>query len=297
MARGWRRGRKQRFKARSWRRDYSRSGSGGERKVAAPLLNPPRETAARQVARATSRPGFQFQPYVVRLASFQPRDSSHETRAMNALSAQISHKSALALIPPSTITAPIEAVRRRHDRHFWRWPPHVNLLFPFLASPSEVIEQGDGKSSSLLNKDIRRRIRNAVQPIQPFRISLSADPPGIYTHPHIKSGKRTRKVVLLQPLGSSIYRLQAALQAEFTEYKAERAYSPYLSVGQVTSYRDAQDIAEETKRTVSQFVTSLEPKPRAVLDWYIDKVFILERQGIRAPYKVVGTVELGSPGS
>jgi len=228
---------------------------------------------------------FQPQPY----ASLASDPSQHDMgKVTNA-----TYKSALALVPPSTIAAPIQAVRRRHDRHFARWPPHVNLLYPFIATPSHVIEHEGGKSSSLLNEDIRRRIRNAVQPVQPFTMSLRAGPPGIYTPPQRRKGQRTR-VVLLEPMGSSVYKLQAALQAEFPECNAhERAYTPFLSVGQVTSYHGALDIVKETKRTVSQFITSLDPTPRAVLDWYVDKVFVLERHDFREPFKVVASIELG----
>eukprot|EP00899_Mesostigma_viride_P027500 jgi/Mesvir1/7935/Mv11857-RA.1 len=40
-------------------------------------------------------------------------------------------KSALVVIPPPELWAPIQAVRRVHDKNFHRWPPHVNLLYPF----------------------------------------------------------------------------------------------------------------------------------------------------------------------
>jgi len=42
------------------------------------------------------------------------------------------HQSAVVLVPPPEIWAPIQAIRRIHDRQFRRWMPHVTLLYPFL---------------------------------------------------------------------------------------------------------------------------------------------------------------------
>src|SRR5262249_40279730 len=47
------------------------------------------------------------------------------------------HKTAIAILPPPAIWEPIQAIRRRHDRHVERWMPHVNVLYPFRA-PAEL---------------------------------------------------------------------------------------------------------------------------------------------------------------
>jgi poly(A) polymerase len=41
------------------------------------------------------------------------------------------HQTAVAAIPPEAAWGPIQAVRKKHDRQFHRWLPHVNLLSPF----------------------------------------------------------------------------------------------------------------------------------------------------------------------
>jgi 2'-5' RNA ligase len=40
-------------------------------------------------------------------------------------------RSAVVWIPPPDAWAPIQAIRRRHDRQIARWMPHVTLLYPF----------------------------------------------------------------------------------------------------------------------------------------------------------------------
>jgi len=49
---------------------------------------------------------------------------------------QKTHQSAVVLIPPPEVWAPIQAIRRQHDRHLGRWMPHVTLIYPFRPQAS-----------------------------------------------------------------------------------------------------------------------------------------------------------------
>jgi len=43
------------------------------------------------------------------------------------------HTSTLALVPPEEAWPPIQDVRERlRDKGLYRWPPHINLLYPFV---------------------------------------------------------------------------------------------------------------------------------------------------------------------
>ncbi|EKU20089.1 endonuclease exonuclease phosphatase family, partial [Nannochloropsis gaditana CCMP526] len=44
------------------------------------------------------------------------------------------HQSALALMPDmdSSLFTAIQSIRRSHDKHYRRWPPHVNIIYPFV---------------------------------------------------------------------------------------------------------------------------------------------------------------------
>ncbi len=48
----------------------------------------------------------------------------------SAMSTDKSHHTAVAAIPPQECWAPIQAIRRVHDRQIGRWMPHINLLYP-----------------------------------------------------------------------------------------------------------------------------------------------------------------------
>lgn len=204
------------------------------------------------------------------------------------LPAHLAHKSALALLPPASITTPIETVRRVHDKHFARWPPHINLIYPFLASPSTMNVEGN-PSSPQLEEDISLRIHKAVKQLEPFHVSLSADPPSRFSH-----SKRS-KTVWLGPSTDRVQQLQAALQAEFAECNADqRPYTPHLSVGQADSDTGAQKLGDEIKDSIIDFNRDREESTPIALDWHIDKVYVIERKGFNDRFKVVGTIELGT---
>jgi 2'-5' RNA ligase len=41
------------------------------------------------------------------------------------------HKTAVVVIPPDEVWAPIQTLRAAHDRRVRRWMPHITLLYPF----------------------------------------------------------------------------------------------------------------------------------------------------------------------
>jgi hypothetical protein len=55
-----------------------------------------------------------------------------------------SHKSTVCIVPPLAVQQAIQRVRCFRDKSFVRWPPHINLLYPFLDADGG----GSGASSS-----------------------------------------------------------------------------------------------------------------------------------------------------
>jgi 2'-5' RNA ligase len=198
------------------------------------------------------------------------------------LPAHLTYKTAIALLPSSSITSPIEAVRSVHDKNFKRWPPHINLIYPFLVAPLETSDSNTFR----LSQAIQARLEKAASGIQAFQVSLDAERPGVFTH------SKTSKTVWLGPVpDENVKRLQAALQAEFTECNSDqRAFTPHLSLGQARTDKVVEQISKETGNGVA----SLNHQEAATksLDWCIDKVYVIERKGFHGRFTVVGSVDL-----
>lgn len=196
--------------------------------------------------------------------------------------AHLSHKSALVLLPPSAIQPPIEAVRRVHDKHFARWPPHINLIYPFLELPSV---QRDGSSLPELEKHIRSRAKKAMRHIEPFHMSLLTDGPKSFIH------SKNSQTVWLQPSSDLVCSLQAALKAEFAECDHDqRPFVPHLSLGQAKTDAQQTQICETLDKVVTDHLMDSKTKE---LTWLVDTVYVIERKGFKDRFKIVGGIMLG----
>jgi hypothetical protein len=56
---------------------------------------------------------------------------------------QVTHSTALVVIPPGSAWAPIQAIRAEHDRKVGRWMPPITLVYPFL--PAGEFERAAGR--------------------------------------------------------------------------------------------------------------------------------------------------------
>ncbi len=157
-----------------------------------------------------------------------------------------SHRLTLVAVPPRALWGPIQAVRRRHDRQIRRWPPHVNLLYPF---HDEV-----GLAPCLA------RLRAALAAVSPFVARLGAV--GVFRHRH---GRRT---VWLAPEPAAAWQaLHAAARSACPVLddldRFPGGFTPHLSVGQADA-RSEGDLRTEA--------TALEG-----LGWWLDRVAVWVR--------------------
>ncbi|KAL2159876.1 hypothetical protein VTH06DRAFT_2009 [Thermothelomyces fergusii] len=60
-----------------------------------------------------------------------------------------SYDSALALVPPRPLWPPIDRLRALYDRAYPRWPPHVNLVYPFVRP--EQLDEAVGRVGAALS--------------------------------------------------------------------------------------------------------------------------------------------------
>ena len=128
------------------------------------------------------------------------------------------HKSSVCVIPPVELQGAIQALRQVHDKQINRWPPHINMMYPFVP-----FSQFKGK--------VLETLTHVGAKIKPFKLTFAEF--GYFTH-----GKKSA-TVWLRPVtvpGNALQALEEALVEAFPQYNdlMERAevFSPHLTVGQ-----------------------------------------------------------------
>ncbi|KAK3275207.1 hypothetical protein CYMTET_16650 [Cymbomonas tetramitiformis] len=183
------------------------------------------------------------------------------------------HKSALCLIPPSNLWGAIQHARCFNDKSYVRWPPHVNLLYPFW-------EDNDINGSDNFS-EAAERAAHALRDVQPFQVSFENF--GFFEH-----GKSA--TVWLHPDSQELLDLQATLTAAFPECKdlsndparGITAFKPHLSVGQWRNAAEASAAVEQLQATWKKSSFS------------VQHVALISREGFEAPFKVRYIIPVGS---
>ena len=128
------------------------------------------------------------------------------------------HKSSVCVIPPLELQGSIQALRQVHDKQINRWPPHINMLYPFVP-----FSQFKGK--------VLETLTHLGAQTKPFKLVFAEF--GYFTH-----GKKSA-TVWLKPVtvpGNALQALEEALVQAFPQYNdlMERAevFSPHLTIGQ-----------------------------------------------------------------
>jgi hypothetical protein len=180
------------------------------------------------------------------------------------------HTSALCIVPPASCWGPIQRARCFSDKSFTLWPPHVNLLYPFVA---------DGRDGSAF-ESAAEVAAAALRDLAPFEVTLDTfgrfdhrssstvwlnpDNPGGFNPPNF--AQTPLRTVSHGPLSSpqphlfdtcappGVLQLQAKLQAAFPDCfdlpsdpsRGISGFASHLSLGQ---WRDAA-AAEEAIQQV-----------------------------------------------
>ena len=171
------------------------------------------------------------------------------------------YRSAVVVMPSAEVLPAIQAIRRRYDRRFDRWMPHINLLYGFV--PEEYFEEA-AKAISL-----------ALAQLQPFEVTLTS----FETFTHRSSSTAWLRPVAQPP--DALHQLQAVLQQLFPQCdeqskKSATGFTPHLSVGQFPS---AQEVREQ--------LPSWHP-----VSFLVESVALISRRGDE-PFEVRYRVHLG----
>jgi 2'-5' RNA ligase len=172
------------------------------------------------------------------------------------------HHTALAIVPPNEDTAcwiRLQEIRDRlHDKGYFRWPPHINLSYPFIDSS----EFGT----------ILPQIANELQNISPFQVHLD----GFDTF-----GGKDRGVCYLAP--QPIDQL-TAIHSSITRILQEtttKPFRPHLTVKHCVSGYQARFTAAQESRSWES------------LSFLVDAVYVLQRDGFDGQFYIAAKIPLG----
>ncbi len=166
------------------------------------------------------------------------------------------HLAAVVAVPPRELWEPIEAIRRRYDRHAKDWMPHVTLLYPF--RPREEFDEAAAALTSL--------------GIEPFEVTLA--------NVRFFSHYEWSHTIWLEPEPAESWkRLHAAVLSRFPDCddtsKYENGFTPHLSVGQSRTAELAREL-------------QLGWRSQA---WHVNEVALVAREE-RRPFEVIRSVPL-----
>lgn len=179
-----------------------------------------------------------------------------------------SHRTAVALVPPADRHPAIQAIRARHDRQLRRWPPHVNLLYPFV--PPEALEEA-----------IPALVAAAAR-VPAFTVTLARF--RWFAHRSGPGGRRFTVWLAPEP-AEPVIALQAALQAAFPAHDDLRrfphGFQPHLSVGQAAGDDGLQRLLAEVQPGWEPLVVPV-------------REVVALRRGPDTPFAVVGRAPLAA---
>lgn len=137
------------------------------------------------------------------------------------------YKTAVVIIPPQDVLAPIQAIREEHDRAFSRWMPHITLLYPFRPRV-----EFDAAATGLAQ---------VCKRIQHFELTLA-------TFNFFQHRPESYTLWLAPEPKDAVIQLQTALWTAFPNCddtrRFEGGFTPHLSVGQVLGQEQMSQLNE-----------------------------------------------------
>ncbi len=176
------------------------------------------------------------------------------------------------------------------DPGLFRWPPHANILYPFIDIMEPKVEESETEVEEVLKN--LNTLKNVLHKIAPFQVSI--DSLGTF-------GGKHRGVLFLIPQSfreSTIKRdieeqdeeeeplvtLQSVLQGAFPichDQKKGGKYTPHITI----SHFPSLDTALEAKKKIEEWWTPIE--------FTVDEVYFLKRKGDGGQFKIAAILKLG----
>lgn len=199
--------------------------------------------------------------------------TSDQTPASQGLSLSFSH-TALCIVPPRHLCGEINRLRSAYDQAYDRWPPHINLIHPFVADKCLP------KAATVIGARLAEL--NQTSELPDTRVCLAETE---YFSPR----KKGNIVHLVPPpnRGGSALRYLRNVLLEALGQRDSPQYNPHLTIGQ-------------TKANDDQSRDSLVSKAQLLspIEWNIGQLVVLVRERVTIQgskmkvMKIWGTIDL-----
>lgn len=184
-------------------------------------------------------------------------------------------KSALVVMPPVQVWDTIQEIRRQNDKSFYRWMPHINILYPFYEDVDNVFE------------DAAAQAEDALRDVTPFDVCLTQA--SFFEH-GCKSSTVWLDPAADQESSANFAALHSALLRKFPDctdlsHDPERDISgfvPHLSLGSWRGQEDAQ-------RGIEAIMERWAP-----LEFAVNRVHLISRKAYDDPFRVRWEIPLGN---
>ena len=207
-----------------------------------------------------------------------------------------SFESALVLLVPDSLQSSIQAVRKKHDKAYQRWMPHVNLLYPFInddatnfAEAANTIAQtlADIQPFQLTLKEFKY-FEQGTMWLNPEASLLPAAAAGMAEIKQVDLEHRSKDQVEQENalVTQSVHRLQAKLEQLFphcNDLSSDHGFAPHLSVGQWKPLSSLQQAQRDLQKNW---------KP---IQFTVDSVFLISRSKI-GPFTAKYQIRFGGAG-
>ena len=230
-------------------------------------------------------------------------DEGNESSSSSPLSPPTKkvHHVTVCMVPPPEAEFVWKTVmdmrQQLKDPGFYRWPPHANLLYPFLELQQNRDDENEASSmTALLTK-----LQTAAARIDPFTVRIDKlgtfggrqrgvlwlDPDSFYSNTNVDGDKAGDEQKDVKPL----LQLHKALEEEFPMCKDQTkgaSFTPHMTLSHFINLEDAL-VAQQSIE--SDYARQL-PK----LEFQLDRIYLLRRQGDGGQFLRVADIGLGKSG-
>jgi 2'-5' RNA ligase len=205
-----------------------------------------------------------------------------------------SHCLTICLVPPPTATTAWERLtdvrRELEDPGFFRWPPHANLLYPFLVPIFDIkSEKSKEEQNSEFRKQLSISLTSVAAQCKPFDVEIDTfgtfggESRGVlWAHP--KSRYSATAGADYDSDEEPLVTLQTKLEKHFptcTDQRKQGSFTPHITLSHYANITDALEAKEQVE---SKWEST---------SFSVPEIYLLERNGDEGQFKILAKIPLG----